>query len=165
MAKVDNPPFGHKQRDLEVHEWSRPVSDLDIPAIKDKAVCEAVRKKASHAGKVGVEKRREAPRSNPIIEFITNKLKRTRDISSRDMEAALKDEAENANVSEDIMMSPDGTAFVVMDNGGKEKNRLAITSLPPTISRIRKKISKAFGKIRLIRADDLRALLQIKERG
>jgi len=34
-------------------------------------------------------------------------------------------------------MLDDGTAFVVMDNG-KVKNRLAITSVPATVSRIKK---------------------------
>jgi hypothetical protein len=84
-------------------------------------------------GKKSVEKRREAPSASPIIKFMRKKLDRNRNISSADMVAALKDEAENADGR--IEMSDDDTAFVVIDNG---KHRLAITSVPATISRLRK---------------------------
>jgi hypothetical protein len=100
----------------------------------------AVREKASGAGVASGEKRREEPRPSPIIEFITDKLTRTRDISSRDMVDALKAEAENGLADGRIIMSADGTAFVVTDDAGKEINRLAKESVASTISRLRKKI-------------------------
>jgi hypothetical protein len=142
MAKVNNPPFGLKQRNLEVQDhWfpPRPVSDRDLQEISDKAAEEAVRAKDSRAGKASGEKRREEPSPAPIIEFIKKKLNRARDISSRDMVAALKAEAKNAHASGGIEMSDDGKAFVVMDNG-KVKNRLAIRSVPATLSRLKQKL-------------------------
>ena len=87
-----------------------------------------------------VVKRRETPTPNPIIEFMEKKLKRDWGISSADMGDALKVEAQTGNADGRITMSDDGTAFIVTDNG-KVKNRLAITSVPATVSRL-KKISK-----------------------
>jgi hypothetical protein len=54
MAKANNPPFGQKQRDLEVHEWSRPVSDF--PDLSQAGV----HKKNSRAGKASA--RSKAPK-------------------------------------------------------------------------------------------------------
>jgi hypothetical protein len=110
-------------------------------AVGEKAAEEADSKKGSDGGKASGDKRRKEPSPNPIIDFITKKLKRDRDISGCDMVAALKAEAENGLADGHIIMSADGTAFVVMDNA-KEKNRLATTSVPATVSRLRKKISK-----------------------
>ena len=50
---------------------------------------------------------------------------------------ALKVEAQTGNADGRITMSDDGTAFIVTDNG-KVKNRLAITSVPATVSRLKK---------------------------
>ena len=133
MAKADNPPFGRKQQDLKVHEWSRPVSDLDFRAIGDKVIREKNR-----FARLG--KRYEAP--NPIIKFMTKKLKRGSGISSSDMVAALKGDAETPNGDAYLTMSPDGTAFEFIDDKGKVKNRLKITSVPATLSKLRKKICK-----------------------
>jgi hypothetical protein len=141
MAKADNPPFGRKQQDWKIHEWSRPVSDLDLRGIRDKAVEDADHAKSSFAGKASGEKRREACREapNPITEFITNKLKRDPDISGRATVVALKAVAENGLADGNIIMSDDGKAFVVMDNG-KVKNRLKKTSVAATLSRLKNKV-------------------------
>jgi hypothetical protein len=58
MAKVDNPPFGRfgrKQQDMNVHELSLPVSDLDLRGIRDKAVEDADHAKSSFAGKASAK--------------------------------------------------------------------------------------------------------------
>jgi hypothetical protein len=119
----------------------------DLPEIIRKAKDEAAREKASRGGTASGKKRREAPRPNPIIEFIEKKLKRDWGTSNADIGDALKVEAQTGNADGSITMSDDGTAFVVMDNG-KVKNRLAITSVPAKVSRLRKN-----SKMRLTRSD------------
>jgi hypothetical protein len=134
MAKPDDPPppFGRKQQqELIAHDWHKPISDF--PEITQTAL----RKKNKRAGKASGEKRRKEPSPNPITDFIKKKLNRDPDISGRAMVAALKAVAENGLADGSIIMSDDGKAFVVMDNG-KVKNLLAMTSVPATISRLRK---------------------------
>jgi hypothetical protein len=103
---------------------------------------EWLREQGKRGGKASGDKRREESNPSPIVEFITNKLTRTPDISGRDMVTALKNEAKNARVSGGFVMSADGTAFVVVMDNGEEKHRLAITSVPMTVSRHRKIKSK-----------------------
>jgi hypothetical protein len=136
MAKAGDPPFGRKPQDLQVEvcDGSRLVSDF--PGIEYKRKRDELEhEENSRAGKASGVKRREEPRPNPIIEFIEKKLKLP-DISGRAMVAALKAVAENG-LADGSIMSDDRKAFVVMDNG-KVKNRLAMTSVPATISRLRK---------------------------
>jgi hypothetical protein len=87
-------------------------------------------------GRKSADKRRETPSPNPILGSIQKKLNRDWDISSADMVDALKAEADTDGP---IEMSNDDKAFVVIGDDGKEKNRLAIKSVPSTISRLRKK--------------------------
>ena len=129
MAKADDPPFGKNQPDLNVQAKWR-ITDRDIPAIREGAL-------RWNARRGGTTKRQIA--TSPIVKFLTNKLKRTPDISGRAMVDALKAEAENGGDDGSITMSADGEAFVVI-NGDEVINRLAITSVPATISRLRKKI-------------------------
>jgi hypothetical protein len=114
-----------------------PVRPEIIKEIQDKAAKKAAREKASRGGIASGEKRREAPSPNPIIESMTKKLDRDPNISGRDMVAALKAVAENGLADGSIIMSADSSAFVVMDNE-RERYRLAVKSVPPTISRLRK---------------------------
>jgi hypothetical protein len=67
--------------------------------LTDQLKIEVMRLKNSEAGKASGEKRREAPSSNPITEFIEKKLNRDRDISSADMVDALEAEAQNTGGS------------------------------------------------------------------
>jgi hypothetical protein len=68
---------------------------------------------------------------------MTKQLRRTPEISNREMVTALKNEAKSARASGDFMMSTDSKAFIVI---GKERHRLAITSVPATISRLKNKV-------------------------
>jgi hypothetical protein len=118
----------------------RPATAFNIAAAVDEASREGVRKKDSKGGNASVKNRRETPNPSPIIKFMTKKLNRDRHVSSADMVAALKAVAENGLADGSIITSADDSAFIVMDNG-KEKNRLKITSVPATLSALRKKFS------------------------
>jgi hypothetical protein len=128
-------PLGNHYRQMKDALANWPGAEEHDAALGHKAL----REKASDAGVASGDSRRENPSPSPIIEFIEQKLKRDRDISNADMVAALRAEAENGLTDGRITMSADGEAFVVMDKG-EERHRLAIKSVPATVSRLRKKI-------------------------
>jgi hypothetical protein len=72
-----------------------------------------LREQGKRGGDASGDNRQENPSPSPIIEFITKELKRTRDISGREMEDALKAEAENALDDGRIIMSADGKALLL----------------------------------------------------
>ena len=79
--------------------------------------------------------RKRTTQPNPIHLFIIRRLKRNRDSSDNEI---LINEVEN-NSTGDIQLSPDKKSFVATGENGR-CFRLAVTSLSPIISRLRRKI-------------------------